>query len=424
MDSNGTPATDIVAEGSVRANGDGRTCARATVLDTVNDVAVCSCRKAGLESRGPALVGVVDDHKPCLSSPESDTLGRWGDPVGDIRGLDSVPKTNHSGDGGPAMLAIPAVSATIAVAGAGVSVGSARITVAELVAGKNSGGPEGMCQDPHMGKCVHVVCGGGCQCLAITFGIMVDDEGVGGTTVTGRIAIGLWATKGSDAIALEGGLEGESVLEGLGLTKSCIFARSNSGPATVVDLLSDIGGCPGQAINDYPKVVNGNVFGSVDAEAVGSQTQEIVGKIDELAADVLAFRGQVGEVGELTVPDLLGIVKVLDVIAGGTTVMEVLRLVNSRIFVVRETRSCNTSTVIQAGHVVEDDINEDLDAGCMAGIDHVLVLLAATTFGLELVADDLVVGPPLAALDVFCHWVDLNVAVSGGTDKVSAFIGD
>ena len=53
----------------------------------------------------------------------------------------------------------------------------------------------------------------------------------------------------------------------------------------------------------------------------------------------------------------------------------------------------------------------------MAGIDHVLVLLTAPTFGLEIVADDLVVGPPLAALDVFCCWVDLNVAVSYRADR-------
>lgn len=60
--------------------------------------------------------------------------------------------------------------------------------------------------------------------------------------------------------------------------------------------------------------------------------------------------------------------------------------------------------------------SENLDTGCMAGIDHVLILLAAATFGLELVADDLVVGPPLAALDVFCYWIDLNVAVSCRAD--------
>lgn len=48
----------------------------------------------------------------------------------------------------------------------------------------------------------------------------------------------------------------------------------------------------------------------------------------------------------------------------------------------------------------------------MAGIDHVLILPAATTFRLELVADNLIVGPPLAALDVFAYRANLNVAVS------------
>ena len=236
MDCNRIPVTDTVAEASVRANGDGRACARATVLDTVNDVAVRSSRKAGLESRRPDLVGVVDDHESCLPSPESNKLGRWGEPIGDVRSLDSVPKPNHSGDGGPAMLAIPAVGSTIAVTSTGVSVGSTRITVAELVAGQNGRRTEGMCQDPDVSKCVYVVCRAGCQCLAVAFGIVVGDEGVGGTTVTGRIAIGLWVTKRGDATVLEGGLEVESVLECLNLTKPCVFARSDAGSATVVDL--------------------------------------------------------------------------------------------------------------------------------------------------------------------------------------------
>jgi hypothetical protein len=55
----------------------------------------------------------------------------------------------------------------------------------------------------------------------------------------------------------------------------------------------------------------------------------------------------------------------------------------------------------------------------MAGVDHVLVLLATTTFRLELVADYLVVGPPLGTLDVFHHWVDLNVAISCRADRKS-----
>ena len=75
MNSNCIPATDVVTEASVRINGDGRACARAAVLDTVNDVAVRSGGKARLEGRAPALVGVVDDHESSISSSESDTLG-------------------------------------------------------------------------------------------------------------------------------------------------------------------------------------------------------------------------------------------------------------------------------------------------------------------------------------------------------------
>jgi len=60
--------------------------------------------------------------------------------------------------------------------------------------------------------------------------------------------------------------------------------------------------------------------------------------------------------------------------------------------------------------------DDDLDTSRMAGVDHVLVLVTTTAFGLELVADDLVVGPPLAALYVFCCWVYLNIAVSCGTN--------
>ena len=134
------------------------------------------------------------------------------------------------------MLAVPAISSAVTITRTGVSVGSTRVPVAELITGQNGWGTERMCQDPHMSECVHIVCGAGCQCLAVTFGIMVGDEGVGGTTVTGRIAIGLWTTKGSDPVGLEGGLEVESVLKGLDLTEPCIFGRSNAGSSTIVNL--------------------------------------------------------------------------------------------------------------------------------------------------------------------------------------------
>ena len=106
-------------------------------------------------------------------------MGRGGEPIGDICGLDGVPETNHSGDGGPAMLTIPAVSSTIAVTGTIISVGSARIRVAELIAGEDGGRAEGMGQDPHVSKCVRVACRVDCQSSAITFGIMVGNERIG-----------------------------------------------------------------------------------------------------------------------------------------------------------------------------------------------------------------------------------------------------
>ena len=60
---------------------------------------------------------------------------------------------------------------------------------------------------------------------------------------------------------------------------------------------------------------------------------------------------------------------------------------------------------------------DDLNTGSVAGVDHVLVLVDGATFGLELVTDDLVVCPPLAALDVFHHRIYLNVAISYWADQ-------
>jgi hypothetical protein len=223
------------------------------------------------------LIGVVDGHESCASSSESDELRRRGDPVGDIRGLNGVPETDHSGYGGPAVLTVPAVSSPIVGTSAGISVRSARIHVAELIAGQDGRGAEGVCQDPHVSKCVHVVCGVDGQGLAVAFGVMVGDERVGETAVTGRISPGLWAAKGSDTIVLEGRLEIKCVLEGFDLTKPSVFAGGNTVPATVVNLgvcssqsvkcgykegsylLSNVRGLPGQTTKDCLKIPNGNI---------------------------------------------------------------------------------------------------------------------------------------------------------------------
>jgi len=74
VNGNGISVAYVVAEGSVWTNSNHRTGARATVFDTVDDVAVLSGGKARRESRTPTLIGVIDDHESCISSSESDTL--------------------------------------------------------------------------------------------------------------------------------------------------------------------------------------------------------------------------------------------------------------------------------------------------------------------------------------------------------------
>lgn len=135
MNGESISATEVVAEASIWTDGDHRTCTRATVFGTVNDVAVRSSRKARLEGRTPALISVVDDHESCIPTSKGDELGRRGDPVGDIGGLNGVPETDHSGDGGPAVLTVPTISSSVTGTSAGVSVWSTRVRIAELIAG-------------------------------------------------------------------------------------------------------------------------------------------------------------------------------------------------------------------------------------------------------------------------------------------------
>ena len=134
MNGDGVPVADAVAKASVRTDGDSRACARATVLNTVDDVAVRSSGKAGVESRAPALIAVVDDHKSGTAPSESNLLRGRGGPVGDVRGLDGVPEANHSGYWGPTMLTVPAVSPSATTTCAGVPVRGTRVPVTELIA--------------------------------------------------------------------------------------------------------------------------------------------------------------------------------------------------------------------------------------------------------------------------------------------------
>ena len=65
--------------------------------------------------------------------------------------------------------------------------------------------------------------------------------------------------------------------------------------------------------------------------------------------------------------------------------------------------------------------SNDFYSGSVASVYHVFILFFATALRLELVADDLVVGPPLTTLNMFTDGVHLDVTVSYATG--SALVG-
>ena len=62
--------------------------------------------------------------------------------------------------------------------------------------------------------------------------------------------------------------------------------------------------------------------------------------------------------------------------------------------------------------------SNDFYSGSVASVYHVFILFFATALRLELVADDLVVGPPLAALNMLIEGVHLDITVSYVADSV------
>jgi hypothetical protein len=179
VDGNGVPLLDIERKLSVRTNGDSRSGAASTALGTIDHVAICSSREARLETRVPILIRVVDRHKPSVSTSKRDELRTRGDPVRQPVRLDSVPESDHSGNGGPTMLAVPSVGSSIAVAGTVVPVRSALVVVAELVTGKDRGSAPRMSQDPNVSEGIDIVRRVSVQSIAVAFRIVVGNESVG-----------------------------------------------------------------------------------------------------------------------------------------------------------------------------------------------------------------------------------------------------
>ena len=75
--------------------------------------------------------------------------------------------------------------------------------------------------------------------------------------------------------------------------------------------------------------------------------------------------------------------------------------VKTRVIEMGERRSSNASATVDAGHVIENHVNDNLDPVRVAGGDHFRELRTRTTLALNLVGYSLIIGPPLSALDVF-----------------------
>lgn len=61
---------------------------------------------------------------------------------------------------------------------------------------------------------------------------------------------------------------------------------------------------------------------------------------------------------------------------------------------------------------VQKRTGDDFHACGVANVHHVFILRFATALGLKLVADNLVVGPPLGTLDVLIDGIHLYISVS------------
>jgi hypothetical protein len=77
-------------------------------------------------------------------------------------------------------------------------------------------------------------------------------------------------------------------------------------------------------------------------------------------------------------------------------------LVNSRIDIVSEGTAGDTRARIYSRHMIDNNVDYDLDTDGVASICHGLEVGATASFGLDLIRDNLVVGPPFWASYMLC----------------------
>jgi len=187
VDGDGVPLGDIEGKLPAGINGNGRSRTTPTTLNTIDHIAIVASREARLEARVPTLVRVIYRHESSVSASKRDALRSRRDPVRHRVRLNGVPEPDHSGNGGPTMLAVPPVSSSVSATSTRVPVWSALVAAAELVTGQNGGSAPWMSQDPNVSEGVHVIGRADGQRLAVTFRIVVGDECVGGAARAGGV---------------------------------------------------------------------------------------------------------------------------------------------------------------------------------------------------------------------------------------------
>src|SRR5690606_11680516 len=138
------------------------------------------------------------------------------------------------------------------------------------------------------------------------------------------------------------------------------------------------------------------------------------------SADVVLAGVEVGEADQFAVLDVPAVPVVGDLRGA---VVEVEGGVQAGVVVLGVRRAAGAGAAAR-GHVVDHRVGDDLDAGRVAGVDHVLERGAVAEPAGDPVAHRLVRGPPLPALYVLGGRGDLDVSVARGTEGGGALAGD
>lgn len=360
---------------------------------------------------------MVDRDIALAAAAERDGVVAVVPPVGHRGAGDGVAEADHAGDLRPRVLALPAV----AVAGVdGAAVRRTRVVVGELVAGVDVRRAVRPREHVDVGQGV-----GGVVLVAerraVALGVPVVDEGAG--LVAGHVAGAPGrapVAEGGQLLPVEDPLEVEGALEGVHVPGVDVLAGLYGLARAVDRLLRPVDVRVAELGLDRREVGLGHVLGGVDAEAVDAERYQVVQVPGDGAAHVVAAGVEIGEADQLAVLDVGAVLVVGDARPAG---VEVLVLVVAGVVVLAVVRAPGAGAGARR-HVVDHRVGDDLHTGRVAGVHHARERRLVAEAVLQLVADRLVGGPPLVALDVLGGGRDLDVAVTGRAELVGAGLGD